>query len=279
MGTEHYVYLYFDHDRIRYIGYGRKISRADSHLTGSHNDALNQFLEEGKYRIEIAGPFDDEGTGRAVETALISAIKPEFNINNGPSKWRFRPLGVPIDFAPRLDENELTMTDFLRVQGAARTPVLFVIIALRNYDPADPQSDLQIRERITCCWQLQRFLPGWSANPKASPGLLVAVFGSPGRQTVIASAHIAQNNWAAAKVVKGGLVRVPLVDTVAFDTLDAFDLRGRRIARSAGLMFGGIPAQFYAVLGADGEVFGGRQLRNTIERREVRPSEVSIPRE
>jgi len=255
----HYVYRYLDsRGRVRYVGYGRETDRATSHLVGSHNRALNEFLEAKQYRIEIAGPFADEQTGRAVETALISALQPEFNIDAGPSRWRFRPLGVPLQYADRLSEPELLLHDFLSAQGSDPVPVLFVIVTSVDFDddrvgynPASPPSDEQIRVRVDRWWQVRRFVDAWASTPDDSPGLLIGVFGSPGRQMVIASARVDRANWREAETVSGGLVRVPLVEPV---DLDAFSLRGRRIASAAGLRFGGYPAQFFVRLGRDGAI-------------------------
>src|SRR4051794_6528136 len=92
----HYVYLYRDdRGKVRYVGYGRKPGRASVHQSRSHNDALNAFLSKGKYALEIAGPFGSEETGRAVESALISALAPDLNRAPGQTRWTFRPLGVP----------------------------------------------------------------------------------------------------------------------------------------------------------------------------------------
>lgn len=258
---KHYVYRYIDgRDRVRYVGYGRDTERATSHLAGSHNERLNAFLKARQYRIEIAGPFDDEQTGRAVETALISALKPEFNTDPGPSRWRFRPLGVPLRYADRLVEPELHFEDFVSVQGSSPTPVLFVIVTSVDfvddrvgYNPANPPSDEQIRVRVDRWWQLQWLAADWAVDAGSSPGLLVGVFGSPGCQTVIASARIDQSAWAGVETQSGGLLRVPLVEP---PDLDAFSLRGRRIAPDAGLRFGGIPSQFFVRLGIDGCVIG-----------------------
>jgi len=231
---EHYVYLYRDYrGRARYVGYGRQSERARSHLGGSHNEGLNAFLADREYRLEIAGPFGDAETGLAVETALISALQPEFNIDPGASRWRFRPLGVPLQFAERQVASELTLDDVLEAQGNARMPVIFVIVSgidfpdsRVGYDPASPPSDDQIRARVEAWWQLQRFVPEWGAQPESSPGLLVGVNGSPGGQTIIASLRIDRGGWADAQADSGGLLRIPLLDPA---DLDAFSLRGRRI--------------------------------------------------
>jgi len=261
---EHYVYLYIDAcARVRYVGYGGKPKRASSYQAGgSHNDKLNSFLSKGPYRIEIAGPYGSESCGRAVETALISALKPKFNIDPGQSRLRFRPLGVPIEFAERLTDPELHLSDFLAAQGSVPTPVLFVIITdidfegRVGYNPARPPTDEQIRQRVDRWWQLKRFMPKWKSKPEVSPGLLIGVFGSPGRQIVIAALRIDRSNWDNAEIFRGGKIRIPLVDPL---DLDAFALRGRRIVKNAGLRFGGISAQFFRLLGVDGAIVGGCQ--------------------
>jgi len=260
VAEEHYVYIYRDRqDRIQYVGYGRYTDRPSVHLVGSHNRGLDEFLAARQYRLEIAGPFGDAATGLAVETALISALRPECNVAEGESRWRFRPLGVPLAYSERLLQPELLVEDFLTAQVEGPAPVLFVIVTSADfkddgrvgYDPADPPSDDDVRARVERWWQLQRFVPEWSADPECSPGLLVGVFGSPGRQLVIASLLIDRSGWTTAEVESGGLLRVPLKEPA---DLDAFSLRGRRIAAAAGLRFGGIPAQFFIRVGVDGRV-------------------------
>jgi len=248
---------------VRYVGYGRDTDRATSHLAGSHNAGLNEFLAARDYRIEIAGPFDSELTGLSVETALISALKPDLNIDPGRSEWRFRPLGVPVAFAERQVQPELGLMDFVAAQGDDSAPVLFVIVTRVDfpgdrvgYDPAQPPSDEDLRLRVDRWWQLQRWLPEWTADPASSPGLLVGVFGSPGRQMVIASARVDRGGWASAERQSGGLVRIPLLHP---EDLDAFSLRGRRIARDAGIRFGSFSSQFFVRLGVDGRLVQASQ--------------------
>jgi len=260
-GGEHYVYIYRDtRGRIQYVGYGRGTDRPTLHLTGSHNEGLNAFLESRQYRLEIAGPFGDAQTGLAVETALISALNPECNVALGETRWRFRPLGVPLTFAERQVEPELLFEDILDAQGEDRVPVLFVIVSGADladervgYNPANPPSDEAIRVLVDHWWQLQRFVPEWTADPGSSPGLLIGIHGSPGRQTIIASLRVNREGWATAETDVGGMLRVPLVDP---PDLDAFSLRGRRVSPAAGLKFGGVSALFFVRLGTDGKVMG-----------------------
>lgn len=266
MKPQFFVYLYFDErERVRYIGYGRETDRASSHLVGSHSEGLNHFLAARKYRLEIAGPFDSEETGRAVETALISALKPDLNIDPGQSRWRFRPVGVPLAYAERPTEPELLLPDFLALQGAEPAPILFVIVSALDlesdragYDPANPLGDDPLRQRLDRWWQVRRFLPLWTEHPAVSPGLLIGINGSPGRQLVIGSACIDRSGWETAERHKGGLVRIPLREPV---DLDAFSLRGRRVSRAAGLKFGSFRPQQFIRLLVDGTSHGGRLVR------------------
>src|SRR5262245_4855336 len=100
--AEHYVYLYRDKQgTVKYVGYGRGSSRAISHTNISHNSRLKTFLDKKNYTLEIAGPFDSKPIGTALETALISALKPEYNVVQGSTRYRFRPLGVPQRFVAR----------------------------------------------------------------------------------------------------------------------------------------------------------------------------------
>jgi hypothetical protein len=153
--SAHYVYLYRDlRDKVRYVGYGTSTQRATSHLRKNHNARLSAFLAARAYHLQVAGPFETEQTGRAVEAALISTLKPDLNIDPGPDKYRFRPLGVPLAYADRLVEPELTLSNFRSLQGARPAPILFVRINDTDfadnrvgYNPARPPTDDQIRER------------------------------------------------------------------------------------------------------------------------------------
>jgi hypothetical protein len=171
---------------------------------------------------------------------------------------------VPADFADRLVAPELTRAEFLCHQGSSPTPVLFVVITSVDfsadrvgYNPANPPTDDELRDRLECWWQLKRFLPGWIAEPESSPGLLIGIYGSPGRQLVIAAARIDRGGWSAAES-KGGKIRVPLLPP---GDLDAYALRGRRVERPAGIRFGGITTEFFVLLDLDGNLRGGQHSR------------------
>ncbi len=264
----HYVYLYSDlQGHPKYVGYGERPSRATVHLTQSHNPGLAKFLASSKFTIRVSGPFPTESIGKLVESALISALGPEFNVAPGLTAARFRPLGVPIAYAERSTSASLTRADFLAVQGTAPLPVLFVSVGSEDfddgrvgYDLANPPSDAQVRERTDRWWQLHKFLPHWILNPAESPGLLVGIYGTPGAQLIIASLLIDRSAWANAEkyLGGGGKVSVPLHRQ---DDLDAFGLRGRSIDKGAGIAFEGVAAGFFAVLRPDGELIGGRRKR------------------
>lgn len=98
----HFVYLYRDHTgKPCYVGYGENSRRALSHMAETHNLELESLLKGNKFKLEIAGPFDNEQTARAVETALISALNPNANIALGEITHRFCPLGVALQWSQR----------------------------------------------------------------------------------------------------------------------------------------------------------------------------------
>ena len=264
----HYVYLYRDNQqRTRYVGYGHRPNRATAHQVASHNPRLSDFILHHWFTVEVAGPFGSEAVGRTVEAALISALNPDLNDVQGIAAGRFRPLGVPVRFADRLIESPLRREDFLLRQGESPAPVLFVTVGAvdfgdgrAGYDIANPPNDEQVLERVEKWWQLQKYLDDWTAAPGDSPALLVGVHGSPGRQMVVASLRIDRSAWQSAQPFERGegKIRVPLLPTPG---LDAFHLRGRRVAKEAGLAFEGITAGFYIILQRDGSTLGGRRLR------------------
>jgi len=262
VNPSHYVYLYRDtKGKPRYVGYGKGTSRASDHLSESHNPALNDFLAHGKYTLEIAGPFGTEETARAVETALISALQPEYNRDPGQPRWRFRPLGVPEHFAHRLGLPPLTRVDFLQQdEGTHRCPVLFVRISGENfedgrvgYDPATPPTDDQILERMDRWWQLGQHVAAWRVEPERSPAVVVGVHGKPGAQIVIGTVNIDRSRWATAQE-DGGYYQIP---TSGPRDLDALELRGRRISADARIKFGSFSRQSFIILGCDSMTTGG----------------------
>lgn len=260
--SEHYVYLYRDDKgKPRYVGYGKNPSRAIAHLSGSHNEALSDFLAKRKHGLEIAGPFGTEAAGRAVETALISALKPDCNLAPGQSQWRFRPFGIPVEFADRMSLPPLTRANFLQPRAGSRSPsVLFVYIARKDfkgrpgYDPAKPPTAKQILKRMIKCWQIGKYVSQWRENVLQSPTLLVGLSGSPKARIVIGAARVDQTRWKHAKP-EGGLYEVPIIPS---SNLDASKLRCRRISPEANIEFGSFASQFFVILECDGTTKGGR---------------------
>jgi hypothetical protein len=124
-----------------------------------------EFLSQGKYTLEIAGPYGSKETGIAVETALISLLRPDLNSSRapGPTRFQFRPLGVPDAFAERLAEPPLTISDFTSLDNGQACPLLFVRIGNLDFDGDDarkgysldkPLPDPDILARIDRWWQL-----------------------------------------------------------------------------------------------------------------------------
>jgi hypothetical protein len=267
----HYVYLYRDErGRPRYVGYGKAQTRASVHLTRSHNRALAAFIAKGKYNLEIAGPFGSEAAGRAVETALISALKPDLNVDPGQTRWRFRPLGVPERFADRLLLPPLLREEFLkRRAGQVPCPVIFVRINERDfedgrvgYNAAHPPTDRQILERMDKWWSLSRFAEVWSNRPSTSPKTLIAISGRPGAQIVAGALRIDRSGWERAEH-DGALYVVP---TEGPRDLDALGLRGRRVSADADIKFGPFRNQSFLILNCDGTTIGGNPSLRAAER-------------
>jgi hypothetical protein len=257
----HYVYLYRDLKRSAlYVGYGAHHRRASVHSTKSQNNELNKYLNNKKYTLEIAGPFHSEIAGRAVETALISALHPRFNIQPGSTEYRFRPLGLPNRFADRLILSALNRRDFFEKLGRAAAAVLLVYVGdqdfedqRQGYNPANPPEDRQILERMNRWWQLGRYLKGWRKNPSQSPVVLIGLTGRPSNRFIIGAVKIDQEKWHSA-IPNGGFYSIP---TAGPSNLDACGLRGRRISPIAKLKFGALASQFFIILKRNGHVIGG----------------------
>jgi len=245
----HFVYLYRDQSgKARYVGYGESSQRALSHMARSHNFALESLLRNEKLKLEIAGPFESRESAMAVETALISALQPDANIARGEELHRFRPIGVPMQFAQRFNLPPLTRNDLLKCLKKHQSPSFLCVLiknvdfegkdgtVRRGYEPANPPSDPEIMERAVRWWRLRWKLEDWNQNPKQSPAILLAVHGKPGAQFVIASVMTDRENWHVPLATKEteSYFEVPTLPT---PNLDAGALRGRRINREAGLKF------------------------------------------
>ena len=161
----HYVYVYRDaRERVRYVGYGKGLDRP---VSRDRSEPVLRFLSQGKYTLEIAGPYGSKETGLAVETALISLLRPDLNSSRAsdPTRYRFRPLGVPEAFAERLAAPPLGAADLARIGNGRACPLLFVRISTQDFDGYDaregyaldkPLPDHAILARMDRWWQIGR---------------------------------------------------------------------------------------------------------------------------
>jgi predicted GIY-YIG superfamily endonuclease len=221
----HYVYLYRNAEgKVLYVGYGATHRRATIHSSRSHGETLGTFLKRSKFTLEIAGPFRSKITGSAVETALISVLKPRFNKHSGSTDCRFRPFGLPNRFADRLDLPPLNAADFFRGTERAAA-VLFVYVGDEDFDdgrpgynPVNPPKNRQIINRMNRWWQVGRYLEGWRKNPSQSPFLLIGLTGRPKDRFIIGAVRVKQHKWGSVEK-RGGLYSIP---TSGPRDLDAF---------------------------------------------------------
>lgn len=264
--SQYFVYVYRDaKGNPVYIGQGKNVGRALSHEAGASNPAFRTWLEQNERtaQVEVIGPLGSKKMVDAVETALISACKPAtalklFNVAPGVSTYAFRPLGVPVELADRTTR-PLGTEDLAHV---ARThgPLMFVYVnekafpddpdPLRHsgFDRAKLPSDAEILARMRGNWQVANRLAAWTADPETSPGLLIAVNGGPGTQSIIASAAIDRRGWDRAERIAKGLVILQLLG----GGIDTAELRGRPIRKEVGLRFGSFPQQQFRLFGPDG---------------------------
>ena len=76
-----------------YVGYGRTVRRALTHLGRSHNKELMSWLAKNQFDRSIAGPYKSESEAKIVEAALISSMQPKLNRRSGGGP-KFTPVGV-----------------------------------------------------------------------------------------------------------------------------------------------------------------------------------------
>jgi hypothetical protein len=232
-----YVYLYRATGGVgkpKYVGYGTTPARALTHAAGSHNAALEAWIGQGDYSLEIAGPYPDAATGHQVEAALISALKPEYNVATGEGK-AFVPLGVPPQLAERISIAPADEADLAR-QGCG---ILIVYLAAGKVmrdgrtmaDPSRPDVGI-IAADAEAWWQINRHIAGWRAHPEEAPRTLVAVHGPrPRARFVIGSFAIDVDRLLAGgkDLQDGSLWKIPLRDR---EDADAAALRGRKLTES-----------------------------------------------
>ena len=242
MSDKYYVYLYKDskNGKVKYVGRGAKITRATAHQLRSHNKELEAWLTKQTFKLEIAGPFENELTSKAVESALISSHSPTFNKRQEASKFIFRPVGVPDKYVTRLQKPPLTKDEIFK---GSTTKIILVRITDKDfhdrvgYNQVSPPGDEEVAARVEKYWQLGRedLLENWKANKHESPTLLLGIFGSPGNQIIIASLEIDCNQWANVDVQKNKLIAIPLKSS---QNLDKYGLRGYGLCQTAEIRFG-----------------------------------------
>lgn len=253
---KHYVYQYRDNNQkgiVRYVGRGKDASRAVKHQSVSHNKPLENWIANGKYKLEISGPFGNKDTAIAVESALISSLKPLYNSREECTKYAFRPLGVPDKYVTRLEKTPLEFDELFKNKTERILLVKVTDKPFENrigYDMVNPPADSDIVERVKQYWQLgnEQYLNSWIKNKNESPTLLLGVTGSPGNQIIIASLAIDINAWDKVTVAPYKLITVPLKDPTK---LDKFCLRGYRINKSAGIKFSRNRQDFFNLIEKD----------------------------
>lgn len=248
-----YVYLYRSASGVpKYVGYGMSVERALAHAGASHNAALRAWLDEERFDLSVAGPYRDEAEGKAVEAALISALRPEFNRAPGDGP-KFVPIGVPPELSDRPAEPPLSLERLGEMTGGA----LLVYLApgdvlpdgRTKYDPARP-SDSVVVANMEGVWDLSRHLDDWRRAPNDSPRVLVGVHGKRvSHRFIVGATEIQVDRWGASdlEVPHSRRWRVPLVDR---SWLDAFALRGRRVD---GVRFGQFSWQLHIWVDATGK--------------------------
>jgi hypothetical protein len=266
----HFVYVYRDNNKkgkVRYVGYGKEIERASSR---NHSKQFLDFIDNNKFTLKYAGPYESEQTGKAVETALIGMASPDLNseMAPGPSKFQFRPLGIPEAFASRLSEPRLTINDLITLGNGQAVPILFVKISDRDFEDFDPRrgyqldspsSDADILARMDSWWQIGKYAKIWKDHPEQSAKVLVGIAGTPAHQIIIGAVAIDPEGWKIIQPSHGQLYIVPLM--LKNIHLDAYGLRGRLISPDVGIRFGAIRSQFQVLLDSDGKIIGGQVRR------------------
>jgi hypothetical protein len=232
-----YVYLYRTTGaagKPKYVGYGTTPARALSHAAGSHNAALEEWIGQGDYSLEIAGPYPNAATGHQVEAALISALKPEFNVATGEGH-AFVPLGVPPELAERISLAPVDESALARQGDGALIVYLAAGKVMRDgrtmADPSHPNVDI-ISADAEAWWQIDRHIAGWRERPEDTPRTLVAVHGPrPRARFVIGAFAIDVDRLLAGDedLRDGSLWKVPLRDRT---DADAAGLRGLKLTES-----------------------------------------------
>ena len=262
----HYVYIYRNEkNEPVYVGQGKSPNRALQHLNASHNERFESWLNKNKEKPfampEIIGPLGDKNIADRIETAIISLLGNSlFNANGGKSEYRFRPFGVPVKYASRTLET-LQKNDF-KALVEKYGPIIFVKISGKNfkgrkgkerkgYDLISIPTDDEIRDRIIQHWMLngRRLSENWGERPDKAPGLLIGVFGGPGRQLIIGSCKINKRKWGDENIPTKGGITIPVVSS---KSIDEAKLRGKYINKDFGLKFAPRRAEFFQIFNGKG---------------------------
>ena len=245
----HFVYIYRDASgKACYVGYGQSNEGAFENMAQTHNKRLRELTNSKSLTLEIAGPYDSQETALAVESALLSALLPGANSARGETIHRFRPMGVPPQYAQRFALAPLGRDDLIEILDKNNSPSFLCVhiadidfvgadgIVRRGYDPAHPPSDEEIAERVKGWWLLETRLANWQRHPMQSPAILLGIHGDSDNQFVLASLATDRDNWgiAARAPEDENRYEVPVNLTRG---LDVAALRGRRIGRKVGLKF------------------------------------------
>jgi len=253
VSQQNYVYLYRTlTGGAMYVGYGHNVERALTHSGGSHNHPLQEWLSRNDFDLRIAGPYSSETEAKAVEAALISALKPRFNVAPGDGP-QFVPVGVPSDLWERPQAAPASLGEIGRITGGALLVYLaagdFLSDGRKKFNAAMP-SDGDAVSNIQGVWDLDSLLGGWRSDPDGGPKVLLGIHGPVKHRFVVGALDIDARRWGAAELraEERRRWRVPLIDT---SNLDACELRGRRVE---GVRFGQFSHQLHIWVDADGEV-------------------------
>jgi hypothetical protein len=235
VSSTHFVYLYraLNGDPV-YVGYGQTVQRALSHTGSSHNCQLKEWLANGKFDLQVAGPYRNEVEAKAVESALISSLKPKFN--NAPGDGpKFLPVGVPSHLWERPRLPELSLSQIGRITGGALlvylSPGDYLRDGRKKFDPAAP-SDAVAVSNIEKNWDLQSLVEQWRSSPASIPRVIVGIHGRVNHRFIAGALEIDRNSLCDARHKRRAdrwprpRWKVPLVDR---EELDVNELRGRRV--------------------------------------------------
>jgi hypothetical protein len=246
--AQNFVYLYRSLDgTVVYVGYGHTVQRALSHVGNSHNSGLKRWLARGKFDLQVAGPYRNETEAKAVEAALISSMKPKFNVAPGDGP-KFAPVGVPSALWERPQLRPLTLGQIGRVTGGALLVYLapgdFLVDGRQKFDPAAPKDSVAV-SNIEKNWDLGRLIETWQQSPQSRPKVILGIHGRAEHRFIVGALEIDRErlcdpgNQRRSDRWPRPRWKVPLVDST---DLDARDLRGRRVD---GIKFGQFSHQLH----------------------------------